>query len=1236
MTRSLPHLFDPAARICPENVRELVDLSVANRPAYDSMARLQEQGIAALYNVLCDRPYAYLADEVGMGKTYQALGLAAVVWNLQPTARILFVSPRESLQRKWVDEYLRFFAGNYRRAQGVGDDRVSSAVFNAPLQSPIKFDRLKDWVCGFASPGRTAGFLRHTSFTRPVYLTGLHDADLGSLWALWRDRMAGWGLHDTPEKLPCDPATASLTFNLAFARSLNEVLAQAASDRHAFDLVVVDEAQCLRNPWNQTNQVFHEIFRGRVGKWLFLSATPVHGNVDDIAKLLNRYPDQGIQIPDLELQDLPRLQAHLKDFMIRRQRRYAVDAGAGSVGKQEYRVHDLDGWAVRDVGALPTLAMGLVQKGLVDVLSGRSNRYRIGFLSSFESLHSSLTRASSYLLGPPDDEDGHTDWHHDRYDRPSEREAPDAGFIAGLSADFSDRFDLPLPHPKVDDVVDHIAPNAFGTDMQPGGRKYLVFTRRVSTVEELRDRLDIRYHQAIERRVERCWGKVLDWDLDTADADDAEQAADDPERAEHSQGKRPIRRAMERGGWLFRFRQTFRTTGRNALFFEENWLERLCRAGGVEPRAAAEALPAELWIEARNHARHPAGLKTVQFRAERMRYLALHGAQRHPQAFGLDPEQARRWQRALENLLHGHAERASSDGEPRIDSELFHVRTLWSAWDEVFTDGELALPGRSDDPEPEQLYKRHVVRTLIGQCFRLTDTLIDLFFAGEMTDEIGTHQADVFLTWMTGPDPSALSLRAECAHWLESLRVIVDSCLDGAGKPWADLARTESWPRLYNPMAVVGVTGGSGGHATAIRQFRTPSSPRVIVCTDTLKEGVDLHLFCDEVVHYGVAWTSGDLEQRVGRVDRFFSQIERRLRTEGRGANLAIRYPHLIASLERGQVERVIERQRLAETLMDSPLAGTMSESKEFSVDALPTRRPTRSIEPFAAPEFQGPGQDLVAVSRQDGERLREHYRAWEEHLLQGLEQGGFKILRRDQPLCRSRTLLAPAGRHHEMNWGFDTDLSRYTLTATPSPWPDERPEFSLGFALYTAGKSVRTEPFVRLLVPAPTDPDPRLAIERWIAALAGQQPSTRSPQRLLTPWRPALRTLSVAGPVHWKPRHKASLRVALGTRSNDVLVYLYDGVVRVVAPIAHISDLSHGDRWHGPPTFDNVQRWAMEQSAHLALGFLHVHPVDELLTFGVRLVHGPLTEEVAGRLVQIVAARADAYEAALTGEDLY
>lgn len=47
------------------------------------------------------------------------------------------------------------------------------------------------------------------------------------------------------------------------------------------------------------------------------------------------------------------------------------------------------------------------------------------------------------------------------------------------------------------------------------------------------------------------------------------------------------------------------------------------------------------------------------------------------------------------------------------------------------------------------------------------------------------------------------------------------------------------------------------------------SSPRVLVATDCLSEGIDLQEHFDAVVHYDLPWNPNRLEQREGRVDRY-------------------------------------------------------------------------------------------------------------------------------------------------------------------------------------------------------------------------------------------------------------------------------------------------------------------------------------------------------------------------------
>ncbi len=1235
--------------ITPDDVVELIDFTVADRET-ESMARMQREGVAALYNILCKGPVAYLADEVGMGKTYQALGLAALTWNQKPGARILFVSPRQNLQEKWVDDYKGFFASNYRRQQKMGDDRVTSVLFGEPVHRPVAFDNLRSWTPTISMPEQIAPFLRHTSFMRPVFVgSGELTGDMDQLWRHWRDRFESWTLFESRRPRGLSPDNASRELNIAFARALNAKLtAEAPWGEPYFDLVVVDEAQCLRNPDNQTNSVLYEALNCQVAKWLFMSATPAHGGPGDIPRIVNKYPNCG-EILDCGLtSDLGEMQKALGDFMVRRQRRYLAKNRPTMVCKSEYRDHDRKRWAVEgaDMSALGTLAMGLVQKGLVDVLASRNNRYRIGFLSSFESLQSSIRPVETTA----DFEHDHTQGSLPHAaDGSVERDAPDAGFIDELTSDFQRRFDMPLPHAKVDSVVDRIAPLAFGSDEEVGGHKFLVFARRVSTVHTLCDRLAQRHRLAVEGRMRRCWNaQEFDWagnDVGHEDVIDGEDAADS-ESHEDAPGDDPLRRATAKGGWLHRYRQTFRATGRNSLFFEDGWLERLCRAGGVDPMDAAEAIPDDIWAESWTHAGKAAG-SGRQYRANRLRYLAVQSLRRVPEAFGLSKASAEPWRVAYETCLHNHLEEAKPNAEPHRVHDLFNWPTLWTRWDSTFAGKCLALP--ADDPAcvrgeagRDELCRRQAARTILGQTFRLTDTLLDLYFADEAVGKSSHELAERFLRWLKSDDPGAAQVRNDCVQWLEHLRLIVDGCLDGAGRPWHELVheQEETWAQLFESGPVLGVTGGSGGHRRAVRQFRTPSLPRVIVCTDTLKEGVDLHLFCDHVLHYGVAWTSGDMEQRVGRVDRYFSQIERRLAGEGPppDVKLHVGYPHVVASLERGQVERVIQRQRDVEALMDSPLAGTGDDERELGEDAsvrLPSGRQDR--QPFGELRFPNRRRSIAAVSNRAAGADREHYLSWYGALRRKLAErhwriGGDGNMVGDvaQPARRSTLLLEREERQHEIEWNFDAALRRYVITLASPPWPTDA-MFSGGERRRIVGRERLCQSFVRLLVPTPDEGADETVVTGLIDVLEGVAPRANAGADAF--WGEAFAALS-SETVDWESDNKARLTVRRGERAQRVTVYAYEGSVRAVSVVSATPDrLGHRTGWAQPPSPEDLREWILDANNELPLGYLDLHKRHGLV-FGIHVLHGDLSSEARRRLLEEVAWRADSWEASLTGSD--
>src|SRR6185436_14531126 len=74
----------------------------------EETGRSQLEAAVAVYNLLERHRVAYLADEVGMGKTYVALAALALLRHFNPRTRVLVLAPRENIQKKWIKE-LRIF-----------------------------------------------------------------------------------------------------------------------------------------------------------------------------------------------------------------------------------------------------------------------------------------------------------------------------------------------------------------------------------------------------------------------------------------------------------------------------------------------------------------------------------------------------------------------------------------------------------------------------------------------------------------------------------------------------------------------------------------------------------------------------------------------------------------------------------------------------------------------------------------------------------------------------------------------------------------------------------------------------------------------------------------------------------------------------------------------------------------------------------------------------------------------
>jgi hypothetical protein len=300
-----------------ERVQTLLDFGCGDRfGATSAMVRMQTEGVAAICEILRKRHVAYLADEVGLGKTMQALGVSACLSQRRPDSRVLVISPRKIVQNGWEAEHARF--SNY-------------VVKDASLAMPVAFhESLRDWLTiGAQESG--IHLLRHSSFTRPVFNSKGSWAE-----ALRASRLPERLREALEREQPKTTGDNARDYNLALARGVNAWL---KSEGISFNLVVVDEAQCLRNlKHQQTNSVLQALLDGLGENWLFLSATPAHSGVHNIRTVLNEYAGRGHIIEDDCVKDPELMKAKLKNYMIRRPRVFLI--GDTTVHKNEYRKDD--------------------------------------------------------------------------------------------------------------------------------------------------------------------------------------------------------------------------------------------------------------------------------------------------------------------------------------------------------------------------------------------------------------------------------------------------------------------------------------------------------------------------------------------------------------------------------------------------------------------------------------------------------------------------------------------------------------------------------------------------------------------------------------------------------------------------------------------------------------------------------------------------------------------------------
>ncbi|MCB0767972.1 MAG: DEAD/DEAH box helicase, partial [Flavobacteriales bacterium] len=908
------------------------------------------------------------------------------------------------------------------------DLRVRGAD-DRPLRELVKCDNLRELMHEVVLDPDRDFYLRLTSFSIAQYARKGGDGDLWRAYREAAETHLPWLKFSLRSKEE---------FKDEFAKSLNLLLPR-------FDLVVMDEGHNLKHgfgdqvatrnrvlgiamghPDLSVDRSLFKHYGPRAGKVLFLSATPLEGSYAQLWNQLDVFGKGGAFKELIGKGTEEEKQEVARKFLIRRVNRMRV-AGQ-ELTKNQYRrewraggVHLHDEPMAID-NDRQKLVVALVQKKVSELLDDPrfNRRFQIGMLASFESF---------LQTAKVDPEEGGTFDDADQTRDDLEREGIDVHQLNRLARDYRKEFDLELPHPKMDALVERLQ-HSWRT-----GEKALVFVRRVHSVRELKNKLDDSYDQWLLRTLLQKLTPAVHGRLKR------EYTVYRQEKSAFLERQRRLRRGADertttdadKGGHDTFFAWFFRGEPRKGVlsgagvqqrftdpasvyytFFEDNYaaLALQCPPGEVEERLARlVGMPVDAFREELRQ-------RSAKFLSNARKHLRGHRF-RAVQAAAIE------WLRQFEGP---HQDMAEAIWRVRFHGLAAQVRphtreapdiASWLGTRTFFTElrHRPALMARiwpvHDRPEdyPEQDLRAH----LLAQAARFGHPVIDLY--AMVVNRLGTlspgrqeategSEADAgrahdFLDLL---DRQRLAPVEEVGwsayHELEALsahhQLIMDTNLSDLQEATAP-AQGEVAHRLGNLFAFQEPTGGMHGRVMKrqVQQFRMPGYPFVLVTTDLLQEGEDLHPFCSQVYHYGMSWTPSSMEQRIGRIDRVRSQTERRLTGNGEPAEedrkLQVLYPHLQDTVEVLQVDRVLERMNKFLRMMHVGLDMEVQAERTIEVDKamLEGRRLVPQITEHLHTAFPVQEQDLhgpITERAVEADRVNDligHFRKLPEQLPQ-------------------------------------------------------------------------------------------------------------------------------------------------------------------------------------------------------------------------------------------------------------
>lgn len=939
----------------------------------NNIPELQTRGVTVLCKILRGNKYAYLADEVGMGKTYQAIGVIAMLLKEKPDAKILVIAPNRSVQDNWekeinifsnnnlLDKNIRLFLQNfYERQDFLNSFKEEDKEHNIFLTRLTTFSSIANSIANVDETNKQ--ICTEELFKGLCKRTNEKASN-------WKKKYSKWQQNYNT----CDAGKIC-------GRFLNNYTVN-------FDLVIFDEAQNIRNKNNATTflnywlglirfdeknselkTVWNDIpVKENNSKYLLLSATPAHRNIDSLRNQLLYFEkkvkteeevktDKNVKTDEVIKNNNIKIINHdfLSTFLIRRLRIYNNE---NKCNVRDIKPLDvMKGMQVDNAeGLQQRLFLALIQSKLARIGGKNNSTYKIGFLETFES----------YKPSPDPQNSKEKDFENNGSQEDSEKgEAPDKRMLKAIKESFEEAFGEKNgypPHPKQISIKNEISKfinNNLSFDIENTNApdKAIIFVRRLASVNELCIRFNDHYLERIlsywidelqlpsefkNEGLPKQLNKIQDTfekkykdktskkteqkeiELDDDDIADNKNSKDEDNGSEEQNDKSSKSSIVEQFfNWLAqkqkhetgemnavsKFKKSLDRKKHNGFIFTENYYLELFNKDTI-PTLVDEAFVKQVNEYIKKDPSRYKGKKKY-FNSEILIvccYIALKcKGQIEIAKFIKEFYQIDKIGKKTSGLYEKELKKEN----------VIKILEMDSIWNHLSKHGV-----NCDLNSGDELYKREILKAITEKYLKSSEAILELLYSYN-TDRNDLCEL-IIDRLFTGNNTHGTRIKKIFEK--ENSKLIIKQLIGSKiVKPESELKLnfldSQQWV-----MPATGARSGKKGNDSVIKRFNTPFYPDFVVCTDVLKEGINLHLFCNRVYHYGLAWTPGDLEQRIGRVDRFFCQTHRERSKEkelqdNNKNNIEVIYPYLGKSVDEQQLKQVLKFKISADILLDSKI----------------------------------------------------------------------------------------------------------------------------------------------------------------------------------------------------------------------------------------------------------------------------------------------------------------------------